>query len=83
MFDVVAEFIREDPGHVGFGSGFNQFRLLLRRCHGVHGDDEGIVASESIYDGCLVGVVDLFDLATLRDFVGAVCTGEGCDFVFS
>ena len=83
VFYVVAKLVRQDPGDTGLGGGFDQLCLVLRWCHCVHGDDESVVASESVHDGCLIGIIDFFDLATLRDFVGAVCTGKGCDFVFS
>ena len=41
------------------------------------------MAFESVYDGGWVGVVDFFNLATFGDGVGAVCTGDCCDFILS
>ncbi len=80
---VVAVLVGQDPGHVCFGGGVDEFGLLVRGRAGVHCDDEGVDAAEGSDEGRGVVVVDSFDGGAGGDVVGAGGAGEGGDFVLS
>ena len=76
-------FIGNYPRNIGFGSGFDELGLLLRRSHDAHGDDERLVAGKGFDQRRLVVVVDLGDLHAFGQFGRAVSAGNSGDCVLA